>query len=59
MTFFCVTLNVAVVFPAGIITVAGTDAAELVELLRFIASPPTGAGLLIVTVPVTVTFALP
>jgi len=46
-----VTLNVADVLPAGIITVAGTIADDwLLESVT--ASPPAGATLLILTVPV-------
>ena len=44
------TVNVAVVLPAAIVTVAGTVADEVLESV--ITSPPTGAAELIVTVPV-------
>jgi hypothetical protein len=46
-----VTVNVPVVAPAAIVTVAGTVAAELVDA-RLTVSPPVGAGSLVVTVPV-------
>jgi hypothetical protein len=45
------TLNVTVVCPAGTVTVFGTVATALVEE-RATISPPVGAGLVMVTVPV-------
>jgi len=45
------TVNVAEVLPAGIVTEAGIDAAERL-LERAIFKPPAGAGPLKVTVPV-------
>ena len=51
-TVFVVTVNVAEVIPAGIVTVAGADASE--ELVaKDTTSPPAGAAAVKVTVPVT------
>jgi hypothetical protein len=47
-------LNVAVVFPAGIVIVAGTVAAEVSELVSVTTNPPAGAAAVRMTVPVTV-----
>jgi len=49
-----VTVNVAVVAPAGTVAVAGTVAAEVLLDESATVRPPVGAGLLIVTVPVEV-----
>lgn len=51
--FFVVMVNVPLVEPAGMIVVAGTTAAPLEEL-RLTESPPAGAALEIVRVPVEV-----
>jgi hypothetical protein len=51
LTCFVVTVNVAVVCPAGTVTVAGT-VAEVLLLARVITRPPVGAGPDMVTVPV-------
>jgi hypothetical protein len=49
-----VTLNVAVVAPAGTMMLAGTVATFVLLLIRLITAPPKGAGALSVTVPVEV-----
>lgn len=49
-TGLVVTVNAAVVPPAGTVTVPGTEAAAL-SLLRDTAAPPAGAGPFSVTVP--------
>jgi hypothetical protein len=49
-----VIVNVLVVAPAEIVTVAGTVAAAVLELARKTPHPPVGAGPLKVTVPVAV-----
>ena len=59
VTFLWVTFNVPVALPAAIVTVAGTVAAPVLELLRVITNPPVGAGPLKETVPVTAVVALP
>jgi len=46
------TENVALVFPPATLTVSGTVATEVLLLDRDTTTPPLGAGLLIVTVPV-------
>ena len=46
-----VTVNVADVEPAGMVTVAGTAATAVFELVRYTSSPPAGAAVLRVTVP--------
>ena len=51
-TGFVVTVNVAVVCPAAIVTVAGTVAAPLFEDVRLTTVPPAGAAASRVTVPV-------
>jgi hypothetical protein len=51
LTGLVVTVNVAVVAPEATVTVEGTEAAPLLED-RLMTNPPTGAGELIVTVPV-------
>jgi hypothetical protein len=48
-----VMMNVAVVFPAGTVTPAGTVAAEVLLLASATLTPPNGAGPFRVTVPVT------
>lgn len=58
-TFRCVTLNVAEVLPAAIVTVAGMVAAALSELLNVTTKPPVGAAELSETVPVTAVVELP
>jgi hypothetical protein len=52
VTGLVVTGKVAVVAPAGTVTVAGTWAAAVIELVNATAAPPAGAGPLSVTVPV-------
>ena len=52
VTGLVVTAKVAVVAPAGTVTVVGTWAAAVIELDNAIAAPPAGAGPLSVTVPV-------
>jgi hypothetical protein len=47
-----VTVKLAEVCPAGIVTEAGTVASDVSELLRLTVMPPAGAGPLIVAVPV-------
>ena len=59
VTTKCVTVNVAVVAPAGTVTEAATVAAEVDELLRVTTLPLGPAGLLRVTVPVIVTLQPP
>jgi len=51
-TVFVVIGNVAVVAPAGIVTLAGTDATAGSLLDRAIVAPPVGAAIVSVTVPV-------
>ena len=51
-TGFVVTVNVAVVCPAAIVTVVGTGAAPLFEDVRLTTVPPVGAAASRVTVPV-------
>jgi hypothetical protein len=46
------TWNVAIVFPADTVTLAGTDAADVLLLAREITTPPLGAAPLRVTLPV-------
>jgi hypothetical protein len=50
---------VAFVLPDATVTVDGTLAAAVFELLRFTTKPPVGAGPLKVTVPVTAVVELP
>ena len=52
-------MKVIEVFPAAIVTVAGTDAAVASELVSVTTNPPVGAGPEIDTVPVTAVVALP
>jgi hypothetical protein len=58
-TFLWLTRNVALDLPAGIVTLAGTLAAELSELARLTLTPPAGAGPESVAVPVTTVEELP
>ena len=53
------TLKVTLVLPAGIVTVAGTLAAEVAELFRVTFRPAAGAALEMVSVPVTAVEELP
>jgi hypothetical protein len=46
-----VIVNIALVAPAGTVTLGGTCAADVSELERVTSTPPAGAGLLRVTVP--------
>jgi len=45
--------------PAAIVTDAGTVAALVFEIVNFTTKPPTGAALLMATVPVTFVVELP
>jgi hypothetical protein len=54
VTTFVLTVNVALVCPAGIVTEAGTDTTGLALLVSAITAPPVPAGPLSVTVPVDV-----
>lgn len=49
-----VTVNVALVAPAGTVTFAGTVATAGVKLVKVTSAPPTGAALFNVTVAVDV-----
>ncbi len=51
-TALVVTVNVALVIPAGTVTLEGTLAAPVLLLKSMIWAPPAGAGPLSVTVPV-------
>ena len=51
-TGLVVIVNVAVVAPAGTVTLAGTWAAEMLLLERVTTAPPVGAARVNVTVPV-------
>src|SRR3954449_4491118 len=51
VTAFVETVNVALVAPAGTVTLAGTVAAAVLLLASVTTSPPLGAGPLRVTVP--------
>lgn len=53
------TVNVALVDPAGTVTLAGTVKALVLLLVSVTTKPPVGAGALIVTVPVTLVPTLP
>jgi len=59
ITFLCPTVNVAEVAPAKTVTVAGTVATGVLELVSLIVKPPLGAGPDTVTVPITVDEELP
>lgn len=59
LTLKCVTLNVAVAFPAGMVTLTGTVAELVLELASLTTTPPVGAIPLSDTVPVTAVEALP
>ena len=52
MTGRVVTVNVAPVAPAGMVTLAGTVATAVLALARETRAPPPGAGPLSVTLPV-------
>src|SRR6266536_3351808 len=52
LTLTVLTVKVAVVLPAGTVTLAGTAATLLLLLLRLTLTPPVGAALVSVTVPV-------
>src|SRR5260370_959854 len=52
VTVLVLTVNVALLAPAGTVTVAGTVAAAVLLLVRLTTAPPLGAGPLSVTVPV-------
>ena len=58
-TALCATTNVPFTFPAAIVTVCGTDAAELFELVTDTTIPPIGADPLRLIVAVTDVEALP
>ena len=51
MTVKVVTVNIAVVVPAGTVTLAGTVATAVLLLARVRTAPPLGAGPLSVTLP--------
>src|SRR5260370_602297 len=51
-TALVLTVNVALLAPAGTVTLAGTVAAAVLLLVRLTTAPPLGAGPLSVTVPV-------
>jgi hypothetical protein len=59
LTFLWLTLNVSIVLPDAIVTVAGGAAAVVSELASLTTIPPGGAGPAIVTVPVTAVDELP
>src|SRR5206468_2236859 len=52
VTVLVVTANVALVAPPATVTLAGSEAIAAFELARFTTSPPSGAALVSVTVPV-------
>lgn len=52
VTVLVVVVKVALVEPAGTVTLAGTLAAEVLELVRVTATPPDGAAPVSETVPV-------
>ena len=54
VTVRVVTVKVALVLPAGTVTLAGTVAAAVLPLVRVTTAPPVGAAALKVTVPVDV-----
>ena len=49
-----VTVKVALVAPAGMVTLAGTVATEVLPLLRVMRAPPVRAGALSATLPIEV-----
>jgi hypothetical protein len=51
-TALVATWNVAIVFPADTVTLAGTDATDVLLLMRETTTPPLGATPLRVTLPV-------
>jgi len=57
-TVLLVTVNVALVCPAGTVTLAGTVAAEVFELVSVTTAPPAGADAPSVTMPVLVLVAV-
>ena len=59
LTFEWLTLIVADVLPAGIVTDAGRVAADALELDSSMVIPPVGAGPVKVTVPITFVAELP
>ena len=59
LTFCCCTVNVPVVAPAGIMSVDGTVAADVLLLVGVTVTPPAGAGPDKVTVAVTTVLELP
>ena len=58
VTAVCVTLNVALDLPAGIVTEAGVEAAALL-VVSVTTTPPAGAGPVSFTVPLTAVVELP
>ncbi len=58
-TLKCLTVNLAELWPANIVTMSGTLSAEVSELISVILSPPVGAGPDSATVPVTLVVELP
>ena len=52
VTALVLTVNVALLAPAAIVTLAGTVAAAVLPLMRETTAPPVGAGPLSVSVPV-------
>ena len=52
VTLLVLTMNVALLAPAGTVTLAGTVAAAVLPLIMETDAPPLGAGPLSITVPV-------